>query len=151
MNNNVRNVTIGLIDGLTIPFALAAGLSNIVLSTHTIFISCLAIIIAYSITMTIGAYMSAQKHEPVNALTSAFTIGVSYIAGGLISVFPFFIITAPGDALKYSSVTTLTALFLAGYLDSKSNNANGWTGAIRVAVTGVVAGAAAYGVAYLFR
>jgi VIT1/CCC1 family predicted Fe2+/Mn2+ transporter len=151
MNNTVRNVTIGLIDGLTIPFALAAGLSSIIVSSRTVFISCLAIIIAYSITMTIGAYMSAKKHEPGNVLSSALTVGISYVAGGLLSVCPFYFIGSPLDALKYSAVITLSILFIAGFFDSQLNNANGWAGALRVALTGAVAGAAAFGVAGLFK
>jgi VIT1/CCC1 family predicted Fe2+/Mn2+ transporter len=151
MKHTIRNITIGLIDGLTIPFALAAGLSAIFISTHTIFISCIAIIIAYSITMTAGAYMSAREHEPVNVLSSALTIGGSYIAGGLLSVLPFCMMDVPMNALKYSAVITLTILFFAGYMESRLSHSNGWAGGVRVMLTGAVAGAAAYGVAGLFR
>lgn len=151
MNKTVRNITIGLIDGLTVPFALAAGLSTIIASSRTVFISCLTVIIAYSITMTIGAYLSAQKHEPADALSSSLTIGLSYIAGGLLSAIPFFVVSRPVNALKYSAVITLIALFIAGYFDSRLNNVNGWKGAIRVALTGAIAGAAAFAVAGLFK
>jgi VIT1/CCC1 family predicted Fe2+/Mn2+ transporter len=147
----LRNITIGLIDGLTVPFALAAGLSSIIGSGHTIFVSCIAIIIAYSITMSVSAYLSAKAHEPESALSSSLTIGVSYVAGGLLSAFPFFLIEAPMHALGYSSAITLSALFIAGYLDSTFNHSNGWMGAVRVALTGAVAGGAAFSVAGLFR
>lgn len=151
MNNHVRNITIGLIDGLTIPFALAAGMSSIVDSSRTIFISCVAIVAAWSLTMTAGAYISAKKHEPAGAWPAALTIGISYIAGGCIAAAPFYFIMAPARALVYAAAIVLAALFAAGYIESRVHGANGWAGALRVALTGAAAGLAAYFVAGLFR
>ena len=42
----VRDVVIGMADGLTVPFALAAGLSGIVASTHVVVVAGLAEIAA---------------------------------------------------------------------------------------------------------
>lgn len=149
--NHLRNMTIGLVDGLSIPFALAAGLSAIVSSSRTIAVACVAVIIAWSITMTGGAYLSAKKHEPEHALPAAIAVGAGYILGGIITALPFYFIAVPRDALKYSAVVTLVALFAAGYMDSRAHLANGWVGGIRILLTGAIAAAAAYAVAGLFR
>ena len=56
----VRDVVIGMSDGLTVPFALAAGLSGTVSSTAIIVIAGLAEIAAGSIAMGLGGYLAAR-------------------------------------------------------------------------------------------
>jgi VIT1/CCC1 family predicted Fe2+/Mn2+ transporter len=58
--NFVRDVVIGMSDGLTVPFALAAGLSGAVSSTRLIVIGGLAEIAAGSIAMGLGGYLAAR-------------------------------------------------------------------------------------------
>ncbi|MBO0910196.1 MAG: VIT1/CCC1 transporter family protein [Acidobacteria bacterium] len=58
--NFVRDVVIGMSDGLTVPFALAAGLSGAVASTRLIVVGGLAEIAAGSIAMGLGGYLAAQ-------------------------------------------------------------------------------------------
>src|SRR5271155_577311 len=55
----VRDVVIGMSDGLTVPFALAAGLSA-VSTTHIIVVAGLAEIAACSIAMGLGGFLAAQ-------------------------------------------------------------------------------------------
>ena len=56
----VRDVVIGMADGLTVPFALAAGLSGAVSSTRLIVIGGVAEIAAGSIAMGLGGYLAAK-------------------------------------------------------------------------------------------
>lgn len=56
----VRDVVIGMSDGLTVPFALAAGLSGAVASTRLIVIAGFAEIAAGSIAMGLGGYLAAR-------------------------------------------------------------------------------------------
>ncbi len=56
----VRDVVIGMSDGLTVPFALAAGLSGTVSSTAIIVTAGLAEIAAGSIAMGLGGYLAAR-------------------------------------------------------------------------------------------
>ena len=58
---NVRDVVIGMSDGLTVPFALAAGLSGAVESTAIIVTAGLAEIAAGSIAMGLGGYLAAKS------------------------------------------------------------------------------------------
>jgi VIT1/CCC1 family predicted Fe2+/Mn2+ transporter len=57
---SVRDVVIGMADGLTVPFALAAGLSGVVDSTGVIVVAGLAEIAAGSIAMGLGGYLAAR-------------------------------------------------------------------------------------------
>jgi VIT1/CCC1 family predicted Fe2+/Mn2+ transporter len=56
----VRDIVIGLSDGLTVPFALAAGLSGAVASAHIVVLAGLAEIAAGSIAMGLGGYLAAR-------------------------------------------------------------------------------------------
>ena len=56
----VRDVVIGMSDGLTVPFALAAGLSGAVNSVHVVVLAGLAEIAAGSIAMGLGGFLAAQ-------------------------------------------------------------------------------------------
>lgn len=57
----VRDVVIGMSDGLTVPFALAAGLSGAVTGTGIIVTAGLAEIAAGSIAMGLGGYLAARS------------------------------------------------------------------------------------------
>jgi VIT1/CCC1 family predicted Fe2+/Mn2+ transporter len=147
----IRNITLGLIDGLTVPFALAAGLSGAMTSSSTIVIACLATSVAGAVTMTVGGFITGKKYEPSNQpLQSALIIGLSYVAGGILTSSAFFFTPDPIRALKWSALITFLILLVAGYYDSRLNGANGIAGASRVVLTGAFAAASAYVVARLF-
>jgi VIT1/CCC1 family predicted Fe2+/Mn2+ transporter len=57
----VRDIVIGMSDGLTVPFALAAGLTGAIDSTHIIVTAGLAEIAAGSIAMGLGGYLAAKS------------------------------------------------------------------------------------------
>jgi vacuolar iron transporter family protein len=57
---NVRDVVIGMSDGLTVPFALAAGLTGAVAASGIIVTAGLAEIAAGSIAMGLGGYLAAR-------------------------------------------------------------------------------------------
>ncbi len=215
----LRDVVIGMSDGLTVPFALAAGLSGAVASSHIIVIAGIAEIAAGSIAMGLGGYLAGkteqdhynsevkreyhevenlrdreiaetkeffaniglseeiqnkatdeisqdkdrwvdfmmkyelglEKPDPKRATNSALNIGLSYIAGGIIPLSPYFFIDNSLQALEYSIVATLVCLFVFGYFKSKITGINPWLGAIRVMLIGAAAAAAAFGVARLFE
>ena len=56
----LTDIVIGMSDGLTVPFALAAGLSGAVHSTSLIVIAGLAEIAAGSIAMGLGGYLAGK-------------------------------------------------------------------------------------------
>jgi VIT1/CCC1 family predicted Fe2+/Mn2+ transporter len=58
--DTVRDIVIGMSDGLTVPFALAAGLSGAVTSAKIVVTAGLAEIAAGSIAMGLGGYLAAR-------------------------------------------------------------------------------------------
>src|SRR3954465_1013660 len=59
----ITDIVIGMSDGLTVPFALAAGLSGAVVSTSIIVIAGIAEICAGSIAMGLGGYLSGKTEQ----------------------------------------------------------------------------------------
>jgi vacuolar iron transporter family protein len=214
----LTDIVIGMSDGLTVPFALAAGLSGAIANSNIIVIAGIAEICAGSIAMGLGGYLAGkteqdhyasevkreyseienlhhvelaetkdffaniglspalqdaataeiskdtdkwvdfmmkyelglEKPDPKRATKSALNIGLSYIMGGIIPLMPYFFISNSTTALKLSAIATLACLFIFGYFKSKITGINPWLGAVRVAMIGALAAAAAFGVAKLF-
>ena len=59
----LRDIVIGMSDGLTVPFALAAGLSGAISDTNIIVIAGIAEIAAGSIAMGLGGYLSGKTEQ----------------------------------------------------------------------------------------
>ena len=206
----LTDIVIGMSDGLTVPFALAAGLSGAVSNSTIIVIAGIAEICAGSIAMGLGGFLAGQteqdhyksevkreyeevetkreleleetkeffagiglspalqdkatleisqdkdrwvnfmmKYElgldepdPKRATKSALNIGLSYIAGGIIPLSPYFFIKNSSEALEISVVATLACLFIFGYFKSKITGVNAFWGAVKVMLVGAMAAAA---------
>ncbi len=211
----IKDIVIGMADGLTVPFALAAGLSSAVTNNGIIITAGIAEIVAGSIAMGLGGYLAGrtdyehyyaelkreyaevgkmpeeEKHEvreifakygfseqlqhtladelsknkdkwvkfmmqfelgmeepdPKRAVKSAITIGCSYIVGGIIPLFAYFITTIPMNGLKLSAITTVLFLFIFGYIKTKLTGESPFKGAIKTVLIGVVAAFAAFFIA----
>ena len=214
----ITDVVIGMSDGLTVPFALAAGISSAVSSNHIVTTAGIAEVIAGCIAMGLGGYLAgkterdhyrselAREHyevvhlpdkekaevkeifagyglseqaqeliavelskdkdkwvdfmmkyelglerpNPNRARNSAFTIGLSYVVGGLIPLSPYFFTATPLEGLPISAAITLVCLFVFGYIKSKVTGQPVWSGAFKVMIIGAAAAAAAFVVAKLF-
>ncbi len=60
-SESVRDIVIGMSDGLTVPFALAAGLSGAIAQTSVVVTAGLAEIVAGSIAMGLGGFLAARS------------------------------------------------------------------------------------------
>ncbi|HSZ84824.1 MAG TPA: VIT1/CCC1 transporter family protein [Puia sp.] len=60
-SNLVRDIIIGMSDELTVPFALTAGLSGVLNTTHLIIVSGLSEIAAGCISMGLGGYLAGES------------------------------------------------------------------------------------------
>ncbi|HXS36777.1 MAG TPA: VIT1/CCC1 transporter family protein [Flavipsychrobacter sp.] len=214
----VTDIVIGMSDGLTVPFALAAGLSGAVGSTAIVITAGLAEIAAGSIAMGLGGYLAGrtevdhynseferenlevekipeeekqevrdvfanmglsketqnmiaeemakdkekwvdfmmkyelglEKPDPRRARNSAMNIGISYVIGGIIPLLPYFFVAHPIDGLRLSCIITVVCLFVFGFFKAKVTGQNPWGGAVKVALIGSIAAAAAFFIARLF-
>ncbi|MEK6284556.1 MAG: VIT1/CCC1 transporter family protein [Acidobacteriota bacterium] len=208
----VRDVVIGMADGLTVPFALAAGLSGAVDSTAIIVTAGLAEIAAGSIAMGLGGYLAAksdaehyaseqrreqkevaeipeeemeevaqvfrgygltreqvapvvhalserpkawvdfmmrfelglEEPKPERARISALTIGGAYMAGGMIPLTPYILISSIHRALLFSVAVTLVALFVFGFIKGRFTTARPFRSALETALVGSLAAGAAF-------
>ncbi len=213
----VRDVVIGMSDGLTVPFALSAGLSGAVDATGIIITAGLAEIAAGSIAMGLGGYLAARtdaehfaaerrreeretiempeaeaaevahvfreygldepsiatvvariradrqrwvdfmmkfelgldKPDPKRARNSAVTIALSYIAGGLVPLAPYFFFRSVHDAFLASVVVTGLALLVFGYVKGRFTTSRPVRSAWQTLLVGGLAAGAAFLIAWL--
>jgi vacuolar iron transporter family protein len=62
-SDTVRDVVVGMSDGLTVPFALAAGISGAIAASHLVITAGLAEIAAGSIAMGLGGYLAGRSES----------------------------------------------------------------------------------------
>lgn len=97
---------------------------------------------------------SYELKQPANAkkmiLISAATIGISYIASGLIPTLPFRFMYDIQPAMITSSAITTVLLFSLGFFRAKVTGRSSWQGALRLTFMGVAGAWAAYYIAGLF-
>jgi VIT1/CCC1 family predicted Fe2+/Mn2+ transporter len=60
-SNAIHNIIIGMSDGLTVPFALAAGISGTVTHNTAIIVAGISSIVAGTISMGLGGYLATQS------------------------------------------------------------------------------------------
>src|SRR6476661_8310962 len=203
-SETVRDIVIGMSDGLTVPFALAAGLSGAVESSGVIVTAGLAEVAAGAIAMGLGGYLAArtdaehfaserareeretedmpekeaaevadvlrsygleddrvaavvtsiradkkrwvdfmmrfelglEEPDPKRARNSALTIALSYIAGGLVPLAPYFLLRSVHGALIGSVMVTLLALFLFGFIKGRFTTTRPWRSAWQTVLVG---------------
>ncbi len=213
----VRDVVIGMSDGLTVPFALAAGLSGAVDRSLLVLVAGIAEMAAGSIAMGLGGYMAAKSEadtyrselerecrevhdvprveaaevkeifagyglkgepldraveaissnvdgwvrfmmreelgleepDPKRAFRSAVTIGLSYVAGGLVPLAPYTLGLPVSSALLVSVAVTLIALLVFGAIKGYFTGVPPLKGALQTALVGGLAAGAAYALARL--
>lgn len=93
--------------------------------------------------------LGLEEPNPKRALTSALTIAVSYIVGGLIPLSPYFFFTLATNALYISVVATLLALLVFGYVKGRFTGTRPFRSAVQTALIGGIAAAAAFLIARL--
>ena len=211
----ITDIVIGMSDGLTVPFALAAGLSGAVNSNAIVITAGIAEIVAGCIAMGLGGYLAGkteqehyenelkreyyevdnyyqkeidevkeifadygiddagqtlianqlakdkkkwvdfmmkfelglEKPNPNRARNSALTIGIAYFVGGLLPLSAYFFTPNPQDGLLVSAIITTLCLFVFGYFKSKVTGQPPLKGALKVTAIGLIAAAAAFGIA----
>jgi VIT1/CCC1 family predicted Fe2+/Mn2+ transporter len=206
----VRDIVIGMSDGLTVPFARAAGLSGAVDSTGLLITAGLAEVAAgamglggylaartdaehfvgeraredretqelpeteaaevaqvfrdyglpaETVTAVVGAIRASRKRwvdfmikfelgltepDPRRARNSALTIALSYVAGGLIPLAPYFFWRSVQAALIGSVLVTVLALFVFGFIKGRLTTNRPVRSAWQTVLVGGLAAVAAF-------
>ena len=73
----VRDIILGMSDGLTVPFALAAGLSGAVSSSFLVLVAGVAELTAGSISMGLGGYLGAAATRTTTTRSGRASKGIS--------------------------------------------------------------------------
>jgi predicted membrane protein (TIGR00267 family) len=194
-SNTVRDVVIGMSDGLTVPFAIAAGsismglggflsgrtdiehyeiererevretedvpekerrevadiLANFGVSEEQV----PQVVEAISedrqkwVEFMMRFELGLEKPDPRRALQSALTIGLSYALSGFIPLSPYILIGSVQSALYASTIVTLLALLIFGFIKGKIVGVTPTKSALQTFVVGGLAAAAAFGIARL--
>ncbi len=208
----VRDFVIGMSDGLTVPFALAAGLTGAISSTGIIVTAGLAEIAAGAIAMGLGGYLAAkseaehyaserareqleikerpeveetevkevfqsyglteeeiepmvaalrkrpenwidfmmrfelglERPDPRRARASAVNIGGAYVAGGLIPLGPYILLSSAHSALAVSAIVTIAALMIFGFVKGRFTGVPPARSGFQTVLIGGLAAAAAF-------
>jgi VIT1/CCC1 family predicted Fe2+/Mn2+ transporter len=93
--------------------------------------------------------LGLDKPDARRARHSALNIGVAYIVGGIVPLSAYFFTDTPHTGLLYSSAITVLCLMTFGYLKAKFTGQPPAPGALKTTGIGVLAAAAAYGIAAL--
>jgi vacuolar iron transporter family protein len=93
--------------------------------------------------------LGLEEPDPGRALRSALTIGLSYVAGGMVPLAPYALGLALSTALGWSVVVTLAALLVFGAVKARFTGVPTLTGALQTALVGGTAAGAAYALARL--
>ena len=216
-SETVRDVVIGMSDGLTVPFALAAGLSSAVSAAHLVVTAGAAEIAAGALAMGLGGYLAARtdrEHywseveresretqevpekereevasilreygvgeaalpaivdslcadrsrwvkfmmrfelgleppDPQREVKSAITIALSYVAGGVVPLWPYLAFESQRTALLVSVAVTLVALFGFGAAKGGFTGTPRLRSGLQTLLIGGLAAGAAFGLARL--
>jgi len=93
--------------------------------------------------------LGLEEPDPKRAVTSAATIAGAYIAGGLIPLSPYLILSSPTRGLEFSAIVTLAALGIFGYIKGKYTGERALRSAVQTMVIGGVAAGVAFALAKL--
>jgi len=88
--------------------------------------------------------LGLDEPDPRRAVTSAATIGVSYIAGGLVPLGPYFFASALRTAFFASTAVTVAALLVFGCIKARFTGIPLWRGGFQTVSTGGLAATAAF-------
>ena len=93
--------------------------------------------------------LGLEQPNANRARNSALTIGIAYFIGGLLPLSAYFFTKTPADGLIISAIFTTICLFVFGYFKSKVTGQPPFKGALKVTMIGLIAAAAAFGIARL--
>jgi VIT1/CCC1 family predicted Fe2+/Mn2+ transporter len=94
--------------------------------------------------------LGLEAPDPKRARTSAFTIAVSYIVGGMVPLTPYFFAATARQGLMISAAVTLLALLVFGYIKGRYTTSHPFRSAWQTVVVGGLAATAAFTIAKLF-
>jgi len=148
--DTVRDIVIGMSDGLTVPFALAAGLTGAIAQSHLIITAGFAEIAAVSIAMGLGGYLAARGdaeqylHEEAREYDEVKRIPEAE-AKEIVDIFKTYGITEPDSSSIVQSLRQRPKDWVAFMMRfelglEEPNPSRAWKSALTIALAYVVGG-----------
>jgi len=91
--------------------------------------------------------LGLEEPDPKRARRSALTIALSYVAGGMVPLAPYFFFRTVQSALVGSVIFTLLALLIFGYIKGKFTTTRPFRSAWQTVIVGGLAASAAFVIA----
>lgn len=117
--DNIKDVTLGVNDGLVEVFAATVGLGAALNSASLVFIGGLIVAVSGTLSMSGGNYLSTEYESATkkdgngkSPLRSAAYMGIAYIIGAAIPLIPFAIGFVSYSGIIFSAVLTVIVLSL---------------------------------------
>ena len=88
--------------------------------------------------------LGLEEPDPRRALKSASTIASAYVAGGLIPLAPYMIMSRTRDALIVSAIVTIIALAIFGFIKGRFTGTPAFRSAWQTTLIGGLAASAAF-------
>ena len=162
----VREVIFGLNDGIVSTFSLLAGVTGALISWKALIIAALVEIVTGGFSMSLGTYISTKsqidfyqgevgkntrmKHELKamkdgfeNPIKAALQIGIAFVFGGFIPLWPYFFWPSQ-VALCIAMTCTLGFLFFVGMVKSQYTHKIWWHSGLEMVVIAGIAGFVSY-------
>lgn len=123
----IRNFIFGAEDSLVSTVGLLAGIFSAGIAQREIIISGIVLICVEALSMSVGSFLSERateesfsdyKRQESKSLLAAVIMFASYLACGIIPLFPYFFV-AIDQAFGWSILVSLLALFILGFLSAK--------------------------------
>lgn len=129
----VRETVFGLEDSLVSTLGVVVGVAAGTDSRYIVILSALVVIVVESLSMSAGAYLSSKAEIELSSgsktnlvrqsLRNSFFMGVFYVFGGIISIFPFFFVS-PAVAILPAVIVSVLALFCLGFIKGRLAHLN---------------------------
>lgn len=157
--SEIRQIVFGAEDGMVSTMGAIIGLATASQNKSIVLVSGIVIIAVESLSMAAGTYLSNksevraaisrhQKAAHKNPVIDSIYMGVSYVLGGSIALYPFWLL--PIDwAISLSVTSVILALFTLGILSGRLTKSSPFRTGLEMVVVSLTAAAVGYAVGSL--
>lgn len=164
----IREIIFGLEDGLVSTLGVVTGIASGTQDRSIVLLSGVVLVAVESLSMAAGTYLSNKSEQeaqgigmakrmlnrlinrknPDSPVKDALTMGIAYVAGGLVPVVPYLFLPVTG-AIVLSVAATLVTLLLVGIGKGRLTQTSPVRSGIEMMAVSITATAIGYGIGRL--
>jgi vacuolar iron transporter family protein len=152
----IRDLIYGANDGIITTFAVVAGVTGGALSTRAVLIVGVANLLADSLSMGVGNYLSIRSHESALAaegrpetesspVRHGLATFLAFVVAGAVPLVPYGFPAIGADRFFVSVILTFSALFVVGASRALVTTDRWWIAGLEMLLLGIGVAAAAFG------